>query len=428
MTHGVDAYARTLDCVHCGLCLESCPTYGVLGVETDSPRGRIYLMRAIAEQRVEDVPTVRQHIDQCLGCRACETACPSGVRYGHLLELVRTELAERAPQRGFAARLTRFLLAHVVAHQGRLRTLFSAMRLAERLGLRRLAFALRILPKRMDGLVPRVPPAAERGSLAGRYRPPTGAVRATVGLFTGCVMEQVFGRINRVTLELLLHNGFEVVVPAEQACCGALLLHDGQAGRARPLAERNVRAFAGVDFVVNNSAGCGAALRDYGSLLGTDAARDFATRCRDVTELLAEQGMRAAPAPFPHRVAYDAPCHLCHGQGVHRQPAELLRQVPGLELAEHPTSEDCCGSAGIYNLLQPELAGEIGRRKIRALLETGASHVATGNPGCMMQIRAHLADARAAVEVVHPVELLLPPAAADRGSTIDLAAARVEPR
>ncbi len=406
MKSEVDSYTASLDCVHCGLCLEACPTYGVLGLETDSPRGRIYLMRALAEDRIDDVDAIRPHLEQCLDCRACETACPSGVRYGHILETVRADLEEARPRRDLASRVRRLLLRHLVAHQGRLRLAFRLGRVAEALGLRWLAFRIGLLPRKMDALVPRIPPAAERRSLAGRY-PAKGEKRGTVGLFTGCVMEQVFGRINVVTRDLLVANGFEVVVPASQTCCGALSLHDGQREDARRTARHNLQAFADCDVVLNNSAGCGAALREVGELLGTDEAHAFGARCRDVTEFLAEVGLAAEPAPFPHKVAYDAPCHLCHAQKVRTAPLEVLRQVPGIELVPHPTSEDCCGSAGIYNLVHRQLAAEIGDRKAAALRASGAQVVVSGNPGCMMQIRAHL-DPGDGIEVRHPVELLLP--------------------
>lgn len=400
-------YARSLDCVHCGLCLESCPTYGVLGLETDSPRGRIYLMRALAEGRLEDPPSIRRHLDQCLGCRACETACPSGVRYGALLEAARAEMSERWPERGLRARLRRFLLAQVVARPRRLRAAFRVGRIAELLGLRRLAVLLGIVPRAVDRLVPRVPPGPARRSLAGLHRP-RGPVRGRVMLFTGCVMEQVFGHINRATLDVLLANGFEVEVPADQRCCGALLLHDGQRDAAIGLARANLAAFAGDARIVNNSAGCGAALAEYGDLLDGDDARAFAARCRDVTAFLAEVGLTARPAAFPHAVAYDAPCHLCHGQGVRTQPLALLQQVPGLRLVPNPRAEDCCGSAGIYNILQPELARRIGTAKSESLVTSGAEVVATGNPGCMMHIAAHLREAGSSIRVCHPIELLRP--------------------
>ena len=411
-TAGPDAYTRTLDCVHCGLCLPTCPTYQVLGVEADSPRGRIYLMRALAEGRVQDPAAIRPFLDRCLDCRACETACPSGVRYGEILESTRARLATERPPRGLAAWLVPFLLWHVVARQRRLRIVFALLRAAEVLGLRWLATKLRLLPRAMASIAPPVPPGHERRPLpTGLHRPPAHVTPrgVRVALFTGCIMEPMFGRVNRATLAVLLANGFEVVVPEAQRCCGALLVHAGQPARARELARANVAAFAGADVILNNSAGCGCAMKEYGHLLGDEAGRAFAARCRDISEFLAEVGLTATPAPCPERAAYDDPCHLCHGQGVRSQPRQLLAQVPGLELVPHGQPEDCCGSAGIYNLLQPELAAEIGARKAESLARAGVGLVLTGNPGCMLQIDSHLRRSGHEARVRHPIELLLPP-------------------
>jgi len=409
----VSAYTRSLDCVHCGLCLPSCPTYQVLGVEADSPRGRIYLMRALAEGRVEDPNAIRPFLDRCLDCRACETACPSGVRYGEILETTRGEIEAQLPSRGLSARLVQFLLTHVVARQSRLRFLFSLLGAAEAVGMRWLATRLRLLPAAMSRLAPAVPARRERRALPAGLHRPHAAVKARgvrVALFTGCVMEQMFGRANRATLQVLLANGFEVVVPATQRCCGALLVHAGLPERARSLARANVAAFADADVVVNNSAGCGCAMKDYGHLLGDEAGAAFARKCQDVSEFLAAAGLSAAPAECRAKVAYDDPCHLCHGQGVRSAPRALLAQVPGLTLVAHARPEDCCGSAGIYNLLHPDLAREIGRRKAESLLQARVDLVVTGNPGCMMQIESHLRLLGHSVPVRHPIELLVPPA------------------
>lgn len=407
----VAAYTRTLDCVHCGLCLPACPTHRVLGVEADSPRGRIYLMRALDEGRVEDPEAIRPFLDRCLDCRACETACPSGVRYGEILEDVRSRMQADAPKRGFTAWLTRTLLWRVVARQRRLRAAFWLLRAAEKIGLRRLATALRLVPRSVAELAPPVPRGPVRRPIRpGLHEPPAGVPRrGRVALHTGCVMEQMFGDVNRATLRLLLQNGFEVDVPAAQRCCGALLIHAGHRELARELAAENLRAFAAADVVISNSAGCGCAMKEYGHLLdGADAAA-FADKCRDVSEFLAAEGLTATPAPQPVTAVYDDPCHLCHGQGVTSEPRALLAAVPELTVADHERPDDCCGSAGIYNLLHPELASEIGRRKIEAILAARPDVVVTGNPGCMMQLDSHMRAAGHSVPVRHLVELLLPP-------------------
>ncbi len=401
-------YVKSLDCVHCGLCLEACPTYRVLGLETDSPRGRLYLMRSLAEGTITDPSAIAPYLDRCLDCRACESVCPSGVKYGEILETVRSEMRTAQPARGFKARLRGFVLRQIVARQGRLRLAFALGRVGEVLGLRRLARAVGLLRPHQNALLPAIPPGRERRPLASTY-PSKGTPRGEVYLFVGCVMEQMFGRINRATVDLLTHNGFTVHVPSRQVCCGALLVHDGQASVARTLAQDNVRAFVGDLPIILNSAGCGCAMKEYGHLLGNPAGEAFAARVRDVSEFLASVDLRATPKPMPRRVAYDDPCHLCHGQGVREPPRELLRQVPDLQLVTHADPEDCCGSAGIYNLLQPELAHEIGQRKADKLIASGAELVATGNPGCMLQLRAHLTARGSTMQVVHPVELLLPP-------------------
>jgi glycolate oxidase iron-sulfur subunit len=410
-TADVAAYTRSLDCVHCGLCLPTCPTYQVLGVEADSPRGRIYLMRALAEGRVQDPQAIRPFLDRCLDCRACETACPSGVRYGEILETTRGRMEEQRPQRGLAAWLVRTLLWHVVARPRRLRAVFGLLRFAQRSGLQWLAAKLRLVPAHLLAIAPPVPAASERRPLpTGLHMPPAGVTRrgVRVALFTGCIMEPMFGRVNRATLQLLLQNGFDVDVPPAQGCCGALLVHAGQPERAKVLAAANVRAFASADVVINNSAGCGCAMKEYGHLLATDDGARFAAKCRDISEFLAEAGLTATPAPLAARAAYDDPCHLCHGQGVRTEPRRLLAQVPELTLVAHDRPEDCCGSAGIYNLLQPAVAEPIGQRKAAALAAAKVDLVVTGNPGCMMQIQSHLKRAGLSIPVRHPVELLLP--------------------
>ncbi|MSR39378.1 MAG: (Fe-S)-binding protein [Planctomycetes bacterium] len=406
-----DLYQQTLGCVHCGLCLPVCPTYRVLGMETDSPRGRIYLMRALGEGRIENLDVVRTHLDRCLDCRACETACPSGVQYGNLLESVRGDLEQKAPSRGLRPRIARFMVRHLLIHQRRLRLAFSALRAIEVVGLRKLARILRLIPRSLDAIAPPVPSGTQRAPLKTGLHQPIGPVRGRVGLFTGCVMEPMFGHVNRATLAVLLANGFEVVIPKAQRCCGALLVHMGLPDDARTLAKANIAAFADCDVILNNSAGCGAALKEYGHLLDAPAAANFAKKCRDICEFLDSVGLTQLPAARNVTIAYDDPCHLCHAQGIREAPRKLLQQVDGLKLVAHARPEDCCGSAGIYNLLQPELAAEIGRRKAETLTKAGAQLVVTGNPGCMIQIGASLRGIGDHTPVCHPVELLVPPAA-----------------
>jgi glycolate oxidase iron-sulfur subunit len=394
-------YAATLDCVHCGLCLPHCPTYQETGRETSSPRGRIYLMRGVAEGKLPLDELVVGEMSLCLACRACESACPAGVRYGHLVEGMRAEIDARGARGRLPRALERFALRGIVAAPRRLRALVGALRLYQRSGLQRALRASRLLAlvpplARMERLLP---------PLAPPHRPPRlvpahGARRGRVAFFAGCIMPEVFGPANAATVEVLARNGFEVEIPEEQGCCGALHRHAGDPDAAERLHARNLAAFRldAVDAVVVNSAGCGAALRD-----GGDA---FARKLRDVTELLAQAGLREPPGPLRLRVAYDDPCHLLHGQRIAAAPRALLRAIPGLELFDLPGCKDCCGAAGIYNLTQPAMSARLLERKVEAIRETGPDAVATGNPGCLLQIASGVRAAKLAVEVLHPVELL----------------------
>ena len=318
---------------------------------------------------------------------------------------VRSELETEQPSRELATRLRRFLLKHVVAHQPRLRWAFRVARFAERIGLRRLASATGLLPAMVDRLVPKVPPTEERRELSGVWTA-SGPRRGRVHLFTGCVMEQVFGRINKATIRLLTANGYDVIVPATQGCCGALLLHDACPAEARKLAERNITAFEEAEVVLHNSAGCGCALGEYNHLIPGKRAEQFASKTRDALDFLAENKLSMTPNRCEQAVTYDAPCHLVHGQKVRGSAEKLLAQVPGIDLRTNTHSDECCGSAGIYNIVHQQLASDIGQRKAQALRATGATIVTTGNPGCIMQIRSHLVGT--GVEVRHPIELLLP--------------------
>jgi len=396
---------RTLDCVHCGLCLSSCPTYRETGREPSSPRGRIYLFRGVAEGRIGLDADVASEAHLCLGCRACETACPSGVEYGRLLELVRADVADAGRRSGAVARFERLLLRRVVPHPRRLRALLGLLGLAQRLGLERLA--RRVSPAGLRhalDLLPQVPRGAQCQPLPARV-PAQGERRGSVGFFVGCVMPHLFGDVNAATVRVLTANGFDVEVPPNQGCCGALHAHAGDETFAHELARKNVAALAGLDAVIVNSAGCGAALRDAAHWL-PGVAESLAASIRDVSEFLAEVGLRAPRARLDLRVCYDDPCHLVHGQGVAAAPRELLRAIPGVTLVDHAEPGACCGAAGTYNLTQPAMSNAVLARKLDALEAAAPDVVATGNPGCLLQLRAGARSRGLDFRVEHPMALL----------------------
>jgi len=394
-------YQATLDCVHCGLCLPHCPTYQETGRESSSPRGRIYLMRGVAEERIPLDSLVVEEMSFCLACRACESACPAGVRYGHLVESMRAEIDARGARGRLARALERFALRGVIASPRRLERLFGLLRRYQKSGLQRAVRASRLLAlvpplARMERMLP---------PLDAPHRPPLlvpaeGARRGRVAFFAGCVMPELFGRANAATIEVLARNGFEVEIPAGQVCCGALHLHSGDPETAEKLHRANRVAFRTdtVDAIIVNSAGCGAALKDR--------ADPFARKVKDATEFLAEAGLRAKPGALPLRVAYDDPCHLLHGQRIAAAPRALLSAIPELELFDLPGHRDCCGAAGIYNVTQPEMAAKLLARKLQAIHDTAPDVVATGNPGCLLQIGSGVRAQSLAVEVLHPLELL----------------------
>jgi len=398
-------YAGSLDCVHCGLCLTSCPTYQVTGRETSSPRGRVYLMRGAAEGRVDPAGLLAEEAHLCLGCRACETACPAGVPYGEMLEHTRAALQESGLREGLAARVERAVLRHVVAHRGRLRAAVGLAALAQRLGL--MALAETLLPRALrdaPALLPRVP--ADRAPLPERI-PAEGEKRGRVAFFTGCLMSEVFAPVQRATVRVLAANGFEVWVPPGQGCCGALHAHAGDLEFARGLARNNVRAFraANVDALILDSAGCGAAMREAGDWLPGEGEA-LAAQVRDVCEFLDEVGLRAPPGRFEARICYDDPCHLVHGQGVEAAPRRLLAQVPGVTLVPHANPTRCCGAAGTYNLTHPEMSRLVLKDKMDALAAAAPDVVATGNPGCLMQLARGARERGLDARVLHPVEIL----------------------
>lgn len=393
------------ECVHCGLCLNACPTYLELGTEMDSPRGRLHLIRALADGTLGLDDEVVRHLDLCLGCRACESACPSGVRYGEILGEARAWI-ETQPVRSRWDRLRRRALLSTFPYRARLRVLLALADVARMIGL------WPVISRYIEGaaLLP-----AERGAMPpGAFHPARGHERARVGLLTGCVGGALFGSVNAAAIRVLTARGVSVVVPPGQGCCGALHLHAGDVETARRWARQTLAAFpATLDAVVVTAAGCGAALREYAALLRDDVrhgerARRFAAQVRDITELLATLDAPAAPAVVrgARRVTYHDACHLAHAQGVREQPRALLRGLPGVELVELAESDVCCGSAGSYNLTETAMAQRLRERKIDHILATGADCVAVANPGCALQIRAGLAARGAAVRVAHPVELL----------------------
>ncbi len=402
-------YTESLDCVHCGLCLTSCPTYRATGRETSSPRGRIYLMRGMAEGRIGDTELLEEEAFLCLGCRACETACPSGVRYGEMLEQTRSVVRAAQSRPTLVARIERLALREIVPRPRRLAVLVAFLAVVERLGLNRLA--ARILPKRLSGMVslmPTVPPAAERARMPS-FTPANGRRRGRVALFEGCIMPEFFGRVNDAARLVLARAGYDVVVPPSQGCCGALQAHSGDLSFAHGLAGRNALAFESdaepFDAIIVTSAGCSAALRESGSWLG-EAGRAVADSARDVLAFLDEAGLDLDLRPIARRVCYDDPCHLVHAQGIAAGPRRLLQAIPELELVAHRDAEACCGAAGIYNLTQPDMSRRVLSPKVDALVAADPEIVATANPGCAIQLAAGLAERGHPARVVHPIELL----------------------
>ncbi len=384
------------DCVHCGFCLPACPTYVLWGEEMDSPRGRIYMMRKAADAEAPLDARFRLHMDNCLGCMACMTACPSGVQYNKLIEPTRAQIERHVP-RSLGERLFRKLIFATFPHAGRLRALAVPMRIYQKSGLQTLlrkTGMTRMLPKRlaaMEALLPAVP-AGAFARPAANLRPPT-APRRRVGMLSGCVQQVFFPQVNAATARVLAAEGCEVMIPSEQSCCGALMLHSGLEDEAAALAKKMIETFDAekVDTIVINSAGCGSTMKEYGHLLRDDPqwserAAAFSAKCKDISEVLCELEPQARRNPLKLRVAYHDACHLQHAQGVREQPRRLLAGVPELEVAEIPEAGLCCGSAGVFNLLQPDTANQLADRKVDNLLTTGAEVVVSANPGCLLQL------------------------------------------
>jgi glycolate oxidase iron-sulfur subunit len=427
------AELRTLasDCVHCGFCLPACPTYQLWGQEMDSPRGRIHLITQILDG-AEGTAATAAHLDRCLGCMACVTACPSGVRYDRLIEAARGWAEEDPgqpaghallPARSVRERAVRAAIFQIFPYPQRLRMAIAPLRAAQRAGLdtlinRRLAGRLPPEVAAAVRLAPRPPGRASRrqrhGSAALPERVPArGTRRATIGMLTGCVQRALFPQVNAATANVLAAEGCDVIVPAGQGCCGALSLHGGRRAEAARFARRAIETFehAAVDAVVVNVAGCGSAMKQYQELLAGDPtwserAGALASKVRDLSEFLVELGPAATRHPLEITVAYHPACHLAHAQRIVAQPREVLTGIPGLRLAEIADSSTCCGSAGIYNLVQPEPASELGRRKAAAVAATGADLLVSANPGCTMQISSALAAQGTPLPTAHVAEVL----------------------
>jgi glycolate oxidase iron-sulfur subunit len=396
------------DCVHCGFCLDTCPTYVLWGAEADSPRGRIVLANDGLNAGESLSTEMVTHFDRCLGCMACVSACPSGVRYDRLIERVRPQI-ERHHRRRPAERALRRLLYSTLPHPNRLRALAPMLAATRRLGTDRLPERLAVLAR----VAPRAPVGRAAKAGVPLRTAAVGEPRGRVGLLLGCVQRIFYPGVHRATVHALAAEGFEVLAPKLPDCCGALELHGGEEPAALKRAQATMAAFAqagggdGLDFVVVNAAGCGSAMKQYGELLGTPEAEAFSARVRDVSELLGSIEPRAPRGPVPLRVAYHDACHLAHAQGIRRPPRDLLQGIPGLELLEVQTEpEVCCGSAGIYNLVAPQAAAELGARKARHLIDTGAQAIAAGNPGCAAQLDLHLRELGCPLPIHHPVELL----------------------
>lgn len=417
---GADAPAEAdmYRCVHCGLCLSACPTYGVTALEMESPRGRIALMKAVNEGRVDISDRIVSHWEACLNCRACEAVCPSGVPYGRMMERTRAQVRERNKQSDGLKRMTRWFLRGILPRPGLMRLGASVLRLYQFLGVQTVARRtrlVRLLPRGLRDMEARLPSMSRRffGPSRRSYRPADGEPQLKVALLSGCVMPLMQAETMRATVRVLTRNGCEVFVPPGQGCCGALNLHAGDLETGRAMARRNIDAFlaAGVDRIVTCSAGCGSSMKEYHDLLKDDPeyaekARQASEITRDINELLLELPFRRPAIHLGRRVTYQDPCHLAHAQRISAAPREILRSIGGVQLEEMENPAMCCGGAGIYSAVQPDLSGRILSRKVEAIAETEAEEVITANPGCMLQLEQGLDIAGMDVPVRHVVDIL----------------------
>ena len=400
-------------CIHCGLCLQNCPTYVATGKETDSPRGRIQLMRAVSQGRIPLDGAFRDHLDLCLSCLSCQTACPSGVQYGHLVDTVRLTLAE-THHAGLIERMVRWAgLRQGMPYVNRLRWLARLLRIYQGIGLQRLVRAVNLLPKNLRAMENILPPLPAAYYDYTRPAPALGPKQGTVAFFYGCLQDAFLGDVNQATIRVLQRNGYEVHFPQAQTCCGAAQLHVGELDLALKLARQNVDAFDFGEYtaVINNAGGCGAVLKEYADLLKDDPvyserAKHFVAGVQDISEFLASHLNRPPRGTVTARVTYSDSCHLRNAQQVVKQPRDLIRQIPGVQLVEMAAPDRCCGSAGVYNIVQPELADEILDERMADIASTGADTIVTTNTGCHLQLIYGVRRAKLKARVIHLVELL----------------------
>ncbi len=395
-------------CVHCGLCLESCPTYLATGYEAESPRGRIHLIQAFNEGRIDATPAYQQHLELCLVCRNCESVCPSGVPFGRIMEPARAQLYAAAPQSPARRLLRRLTFRELLPRPDRLRAAFALLRAYQRSGLQRLVRASGLLPTPLEDAERLLPRLGRPFQPSVDVHPAQGQTRYRVGLFTGCIMPLVYGRVHEATVRVLTWNGCEVHVPRGQTCCGALNVHGGERDMAAQLARQNARAFAGrrLDAVVVNSAGCGSTMKEYHDLVDDAATVELAHRTRDINEFLASIALKPFTRPVNRVATLQESCHLVHAQRIKAAPRELLARVPGLELRDMARPELCCGSAGLYMVTQRAMSMQLLDAKMADVASTAATTIVTANPGCMMQLEAGLGRAHRVGEVKHVVEIL----------------------
>jgi glycolate oxidase iron-sulfur subunit len=405
-------------CVHCGLCLQQCPTYRILGLEADSPRGRLHMMREVGEKKRSLSDDVVKHLDLCVSCQACESVCPSGVRYGHLIGLAKAQIAIQRPPKTVERVVRWFMFDQLVPHPLRMRAFGWSLKLYQRLGLQALVHKLgilRLFPKMMGAMEGILPKKIGRfyNAPSNREIAPVGQEKYRVGFLTGCIMPLAYGETQEATVRVLSRNGCRVVVPDGQVCCGALHAHFGERDKAKVLARRNIDIFekARVDFVVSDAAGCSAMMKEYAELLAdepayAERAETFTHKVRDVTEFLAALPIVPPAHPFTVRVTLQEPCHLAHAQKIKKAPRDLIKAIPGVEFVEMRDSDRCCGSGGIYNITHSELADQLLDEKLNNIAETNAEIVVSANPGCMMQVEQGLTKTKSTTRLVHIMTLL----------------------